>query len=277
MFQPLTLQIETTALCSARCSFCVYPEVGAARGLRHMDQALFEKIVDDAADLEVFAQYVLNGLGEPLLDPELERRIAYVCAADPGVAIKIYTHGAHLTPARWERLRDAGLTDLSISLNAVRADQHERVTGLRGAFDRICANAEYALANARGASVRVHAVFNEAFPEADAHEFVRRWGHWEHGGVGLVAREGNWAGARPTDRPLDPASCCWRALGGLYILADGRVSPCCFDPLATLCFGDLKTQSLDEVYSSAAYVAFRKAHVENRADAYPICAGCTRI
>lgn len=277
MLEPLTIQIETTALCSARCSFCVYPEVGAARGLRHMDHALFRKIVDEAADAGVFTAYVLNGLGEPTLDPQLEERIRYVSEADPAAAVKIYTHGAHLTPARFDRLRDAGLGEVCISLNAVRADQHERVTGLRNAFDRVCANAEYAIAHRGRMTVRVHAVFNSDFPRPDMEWFFARWGHWQHGGHGLVAHEGNWAGERPTEREIDPASPCWRALETVYVLADGRVSACCFDPLATLCFGDLKTQTLAEVYSSEAYVVFRQRHAGRRADAYPICKGCTRI
>jgi radical SAM protein with 4Fe4S-binding SPASM domain len=111
----------------------------------------------------------------------------------------------------------------------------------------------------------------------DVVAFYGRWGHRDLGGFGQLVLEGNWAGDNPTVRPFNPKDACGRALGQIYVLWDGRVSTCCFDPDGKQVFGDLRVASLRDVYNSPRYVAFREAHYRNQADLYDICRNCTRI
>lgn len=273
---PVDLQIETTSTCQAACHFCPYPKMNRFGGL--MDRHLFEKIIDEASTIDVIEGITITGLGEPTLDPHLVRRVAFARSRMPGRTISIFTNGEHMTPSRFEALRDSGMTHVVFSLNAVSQEQHERVMALKGKFDIVCKNIDHAILNAYHVRVRVTAVLNaDMFTPEDAPVFYKRWGHQLLNGHGQVVNEGNWMGDNRTIRDFDPNSTCHRAISHMYVMYDGRVSTCCFDPSGKMVFGDLTTQTIREVYNGDAYLTFRAAHWENRAAVYDICRTCTRI
>jgi len=272
----LQLQIETTSTCSAACHFCVYPTSDRKGGL--MSQSLYAKIIAEAAEIPEIDTLTLVGLGEPTLDPHLESRIAIARARMPQVRIEIYTHGAHLPPKRFDALKAAGLSGIVFSLNAVRQEQHEAIMGLKGKFDTVCTNIDYAIANKGDMALEIHAVANpDRFPMDDCLTFYERWGKRGEGGYGIAVYEGNWSGGNRLIRSFKPNECCDRALRQIYVMYVGRVATCCFDPTGKQIFGDLNTHTIKEVYNGPEYFAFREAHFNDKADRYEICRGCTRI
>jgi len=244
-----------------------------------MSMELFQKIVDEAATVPSIDELCLTGLGEPTLDPKLVDRVKYARSSLPNVRIGVYTNGVYLTPAKFEILRDVGLSYVVVSLNAARASQHEAIMGLRNKYYIVMNNAKYAALNRGKISVEVRAVVSEDnWTEGDSAEFLALWGQAGKGGFGRLVYEGNWAGANRDFRPFKPNEACGRALGQIYVLADGKVTTCCFDPLgAGNVFGDLNKQTIREIYNFGPYVEFREAHFNNKADTYAICAGCSRI
>lgn len=268
---------ETTSSCQARCGFCTYPDVPDRWG-NIMPMPLFRKIINETAPIQTIRDYVLHGLGEPLLDPHLIERVKHVRFVKPDATVEIYTNGVSLTPAKFDALRDAGLTSLVVSLNAVRPEQHDAIMGLKGKFDQVCANLDYAIANAGGVSLQVHSVINgDKFTMEDKDTFHRRWGHRDEGGYGICVWEGNWTGDTRTVRGFKPNECCDRAISQIYVMWDGRVSTCCFDATGKMIFGNLKTESLRDIYRSEKYVKFREDHFNDQADKHEICRNCTRI
>lgn len=267
----LTIKLENSTACNAACHFCPHPDLTERMGLS-MPMDLFKKIVDEAVTSEAITSYTVGGLGEPLLDPLLDERISYIHART-AFPISIYTNGVALNPKRFERLKEAGLSNMVVSLNAVSGNQHERIMRLRGKFEMVLGNIRYALANRDGMHIEIHAVFTgDTFTLEDAARFHAMFG--EHA---RVISEGNWARGNRLTRDFKPNEQCFRATRGINIIYDGRATACCFDPTGRLTFGDLKTQTLREVYASEKYVAFRQAHAEDRADEYEICKNCTRI
>jgi MoaA/NifB/PqqE/SkfB family radical SAM enzyme len=255
----IQLQIEVSSYCNAKCIFCPYSTVKRAKGFMDMD--LFKKIIDEATlSMEKFHEVQLTGLGESLLDKLFEDRIRYVKEKMPGMQVGVYTNGTYLTPERFESLADAGLDYVVVSLNALTGDQRKRVMRLDD-WEIVQDNLKYAFNNRDKIRVEVHAVANGE----------------RTGGAGLLIREGNWAGDNRTIRDCDRAKCCNRAIGQIYIMWNGIVSTCCFDPYGKQVFGDLKTQTLQEMYASERYVKFRGDHFDDRADQYELCAGCNRI
>ncbi len=280
----IQLQIENNTVCNAKCGFCPY--LTSLRPKTFMPMDLYRRIVDEAAGIEKITTFCITGLGEPTLDPHLDERVRYAREKKPGVSIEVYTNGVYMTPALISRLQGAGLSCVTYSLNAVTPKQHEALMGLKGKFETVVANIDYALAsrdgNGSGNSmhVEVHAtISNDTWTVANVEAFYKRWGCRDNGdgGHGVVVREGNWAGVNRTTRIFDPNKGCFRALASIYVMVDGRVATCCFDPTGRQVFGDLTKQTLREVYSSKAYVAFRKTHFKDRADKTDICRNCTRI
>ena len=273
----MELQIETTSTCNAKCHFCVYPTAGRQGGL--MTMSLYKKLIDEAASIPHFNRVVLHGLGEPLLDPLLPDRVWYARQTMPKADIEIFTNGVYLDSGRFDELVKAGITSVVVSLNAVNQEQHEGVMGLQGKFDMVCRNIDYAIANRGDVSVQVHAVCNDdKFTMADIPTFYERWGHIFKDGHGQCVTEGNWANNNRTVHwNWHGNETCYRAMTQIYVMYDGRVSMCCFDPTGITVFGDLNESTIREVYNSEAYLNFRVAHSEERADEYEQCKNCTRI
>jgi len=142
----------------------------------------------------------------------------------------------------------------------------------------VCQNIDYAIANHRGVRIEVRAVMSEPWwTHHDVDDFFSRWGEARGTGHGLLVHEGNWAGSLSTQRKFMPNEHCPRSTEAIYVLYDGTVSACCFDPTAKMNFGNLTHQSLREVYASEKYVQFRKDHINDMADRYELCSTCTRI
>lgn len=256
------------------------------KGFMSMD--LFKKIADEAATIPALSSWAFSALGEPLLDKHLDERIRYAKSLRPEWDIEMYTNGVFLTPDRYESLKAAGLDHLSVSLNAVDAKQHEAIMGIKGKFQTVVDNLNYAIKSG-GVDLQIKAVLNhDTFTRDHQLDFYLTWGIKHHPhvkeGYGRCVVERNWAGANrtienvgPNGPDFDPDSCCARAVEQLSILWDGIVTPCCFRPLKTEIFGDLKTQTIREIYNSETYLKFREAHIENRASTYEFCKGCTRV
>lgn len=270
------LQIENTSTCNASCGFCPYPAAQRWGGMMSMD--LYRKILDEAEGIEAITQVCITGLGEPTLDRFIVDRVRYARDKKPYAIIDMFTNGVYLTPDKFEALKAAGISSVQFSLNAVSEEQHREIMGLKDKFDTVCKHIDYAIEHRGGVNVEVRAVINgDIFTRSDGYDFYERWGERGKGGHGALINEGNWAGENRTMRSFDPKEACHRALSQIYIMHDGRVTTCCFDPTGTQVFGDLSKQTLREVYASDRYLKFREAHWEGRAEEYAICKSCTRI
>lgn len=120
---PRELQVEVTAACNLRCRMCLVryrPPLDRAEGSLSFER--FCAIVDALPELRTLT---LQGLGEPLLAPDLVRMIAY--AAARGVRAGFNTNATLLTRRAAERLIDAGLDWLCVSLDGATAATYESI------------------------------------------------------------------------------------------------------------------------------------------------------
>jgi radical SAM protein with 4Fe4S-binding SPASM domain len=120
---PKEIQVEVTGACNLACRMCLVryrPKLGRREGA--MCFHTFRSIVDELPDLE---KVTLQGLGEPLLAPDLFRMIEY--AAARGIRMGFNTNGTFLTPERSERLVRLGLDWLHVSLDGATAETYEDI------------------------------------------------------------------------------------------------------------------------------------------------------
>jgi radical SAM protein with 4Fe4S-binding SPASM domain len=120
---PDELQVEVTAACNLRCRMCLVryrPPLDRAEGSLSFER--FRAVVDALPGLRTLT---LQGLGEPLLAPDLLRMIAYATAR--GVRAGFNTNATLLTRRTAERLVDAGLDWLCVSLDGATAPTYEGI------------------------------------------------------------------------------------------------------------------------------------------------------
>ena len=132
---PSKLFVEITTRCNLRCPMC--PKQAPGNGIVDGDMraATFDGIKPALSGLEAL---ILNGIGEPLLHPSLERFIASAKQLMPADAwVGFQTNGQLLDRNRAYALVDAGIDKVCISLDAVTTDMFQRMRtgGERAAVD----------------------------------------------------------------------------------------------------------------------------------------------
>lgn len=271
----MQLQLECTNVCNAECVFCPYPKMKRAKGTMTME--LFRKIIDDAITIPQIDHVTITGLGEPFLDRFMIDRVRYVRDRMPSALIDLYTNGSMLhRHGLVDRLHDAGLSVLYVSLNAASADSRLAVMKLDD-WDRVNEGIRYAMTHPRWKVLVKGIVSKDLMSGDDNDRFMSAWnGSYREGGNAFLHLEGNWAGAMYPMR-VQLKDACDRALSQIMVLRDGRVSLCCFDSEGDCILGDLNHQSIREVFNGDTAVGIRMAHVEGRRAEIPLCANCTGI
>lgn len=67
---------------------------------------------------------------------------------------------------------------------------------------------------------------------------------------------------------------CPRPFEQIGVLVDGRVSLCSADPMGKHCIGDLKTQTMKEVFYGELRLQALKAHIDLKAGSITPCKDC---
>ena len=118
------MRYEVTDHCNATCIMC--PRDKHEHGREHgiMDQANYEKSIDEVVQLGA-KKIVLTGFGEPMLDKRLEQKIAY--AKSKGLGTYFITNGSALTPVRSQKLLAAGLDEMRVSFYGMRPETYNAV------------------------------------------------------------------------------------------------------------------------------------------------------
>lgn len=118
----LKLYIEPTSTCNLACTMC-FRNSWIGEDFADMDFSVFEKIM--ATMPESVETVFFGGMGEPLNHKDI---IAMVRAASGrGKQVELLTNGTLLTQQTSEKLLDAGLNMLWVSVDAFEAEGYEQI------------------------------------------------------------------------------------------------------------------------------------------------------
>lgn len=117
---PSRLYLESTSRCNLSCVMCMKQTSGAGHCDGDLSPGTFEKIEPTFPHLD---SLVLNGVGEPLLNPRLEQFICRAKKLLPSHAwVGFQTNGLLLNNLRALTLVDAGLDRICLSLDGASPD-----------------------------------------------------------------------------------------------------------------------------------------------------------
>ena len=196
------LQVHPTRRCNLACAHCYSSSGPNVR--EELALSLLLPCVEDAARLG-YTQLAVSG-GEPLLYRGLARLLAHARSA--GMQTTMTTNGMLASYSRWMPI--APLVDvLAVSIDG-RPEEHDRMRGQAGAFERTLANFEVL----RDSGVAFGFIFTLTQHNVDSLEFVVR----------LAAEQG----ARGVQ--VHPLTLHGRALDGM-----AQARPDAFELVAALC------------------------------------------
>jgi len=168
------LRVSVTDRCNFRCPYCMPEELFGARYefLPRSEILSFEEIARLAG---VFAGLGAEKLritgGEPLLRAELPKLVARL-AATPGIRDLTLTTNGWLLPRFAEALARAGLSRVTVSLDAHDPEVFRRMSGGRGAPERVLSGIE-AAARAGLSPVKVNCVVQRGANDAAVVDLAR--------------------------------------------------------------------------------------------------------
>ncbi|MDX2288602.1 MAG: pyrroloquinoline quinone biosynthesis protein PqqE [Hyphomicrobiaceae bacterium] len=124
---PIGLLAELTHRCPLQCPYCSNP-VDLERANTELSTADWVSVMRQAGELGIL-QIHLSG-GEPTARKDLEEIIA--AAAKAGLYTNLITAGVLLTRERLEKLKDAGLDHVQLSIQDVDPENADRIAAYKG-------------------------------------------------------------------------------------------------------------------------------------------------
>jgi putative metalloenzyme radical SAM/SPASM domain maturase len=122
---PAKLFVETTTRCNLNCFMCVKQNRGSDVCEGDFSPELFTRLEAALPHVEAL---ILNGIGEPLMNPYLESFIRRAKELMPASGwIGFQSNGVLMTPLRAESLIDAGLDTVCISVDAIAPEQFKKL------------------------------------------------------------------------------------------------------------------------------------------------------
>ena len=139
-----TLIIETMGFCNLKCRMC--PTTSYTIGKNLMSDSVFEKVLD-IIKRQCFEQIDLTGWGEPLLDPELEKRIVHIKDAKHAPRVGFTTNGTLFHKERVNSVFDSGVVWITISFDSASKEVYERIRN-GSSYEKVLENLRF-LSSAR--------------------------------------------------------------------------------------------------------------------------------
>ncbi len=134
-FMPKKVYIEPTSRCNLNCSIC-FRHGWFDEKLGEMDMTTFEKVACEIGEIPTVREVFFGGMGEPLFNKSIVDMVALLPKA---LKVSLLTNGTMLSKELSERLIEAGLSELWISMDGFDKESYESIQ-LGSRFDLICSN-----------------------------------------------------------------------------------------------------------------------------------------
>lgn len=273
---PDHVYVELTNICNARCTICATPAMKRPRAI--MDRELFRRIVEECGRKR--ARKLLPFLhGESLLVPGVLDYFRDAKRLAPETHVNLTTNGSKLTPEISEQLLGEELLgSLIVSIDGGDKETFEAVRlGLD--YDVVRSNVLHFIRR-RNELGKQHLKVSIAMVTVGENKATRQKLRevWAEADEVRFSVYFNWGGELENDgRTANKINFCERLYHYITILADGRVAMCCFDSEAAYAVGDIRKQSIEEVWHSDSLNEKRRWLYEKSFDQLPICGQCDYV
>jgi radical SAM protein with 4Fe4S-binding SPASM domain len=276
--QPLIDEVELTNACPFTCPFCPRGRGEMTRAVGHMDLGLLAAIADQVKGRPSFKPFGLHHFGDPLLHPRAIEAVRLV--RERGLTPEISVNPILLTEAKARGLLSAGVGVLIVSMDGLDTPTLAAMRGeAAGRAATVDANVERLIDLAQKMSSppdviisMVATTLNRQHWSALFARYRRPALPWLKPVVRALNTFGDDAIARLSVVPL--RQLCGSPYRLVSVLWDGTVVPCCHDFDGRTPLGDLRTQTLDQVWHGEAMRRFRERWQRQVFDDGEPCARC---
>lgn len=270
---PTVLQIELTNRCNLNCIMC--PRQRMTRQQGDMPLELFKRIIDQLKGKTEIA--ILHLLGESLLNPYLFEMIDY--CHKMGIRTVLSTNSTLLKSKRAEALLNSKLDILLLSLDGFSQKTYQKIR--QGAnFNQVLENIlNFLQMKINTYPYTIVQMIKMKDTQDDIKNFLTFWKDYKI--KPLIKPFTHWQGDIDSIKELSVKpqegtrtyGICDRLWMWLTVSHDGTVISCCRDYNAKYPMGNLKKQSIQEVWLGEKMIEFRKRYIHGR-NKIDICKTC---
>jgi radical SAM protein with 4Fe4S-binding SPASM domain len=298
--KPKIYQLETTNYCPYTCVMC--PRTHAmTRELGHMDIGLFRTIVDQinpawqADNVLDEPSIALWHFGEPIVYRHFNESISY--SHSKGLEVALSTNPSVWTKQRIREMLELPVDHLNVMFDGMNDETSMAIRGKAASFQRGHANLMELLAekNRRGCS-RPNIWVSMVRQPKNGHQWQTFQNYWKNvDGVDSVSLGSfsTFAGDVPElvtineelssydtvqrQRLACHAQCsrlaCYYPWHSFAVTWEGKAVPCCRDHNSSLVLGDLRNESIEQVWNGQPLQELRRQFVAKQVTARP-CSTC---
>ncbi|GAA5262986.1 hypothetical protein KTGMC3_P1728 [Methanocalculus sp. MC3] len=275
---PNVLNIEPTNRCNLQCVYC--PRKKARKGIGDMSWELYTKIIDEAAKYEPLILLNFHKDGESFLHPKFIEMIKYAKDKKVAKTIHLNTNALCWNRKLIEDIIDSGLDDITVSIDAARADTYKKHKG----FDLLNEVEKkvqlfFKIRKEKGLDkpfVRVKMMEFDAIHPDEIKEFYDKWA--DEADMVQITGIHNWSGAisnlNITDEQSQIRYPCVIMWYSLVINWNGEVTVCSVDWDTEINVGDVNQQTLHDIWDGCKIKEARKSQIERNYDKFSVCKEC---
>ena len=277
---PRVVLIDNTSACNLKCSMCDHVNIRKYRKIESMPIDLYHRIIDEIAVENPRARVWEIFFGDPFLCKDIAERIRY--AKEKGLTdVVLNSNGVLMTSDKSEAVIASGLDAMYIGVDAATAETYDKIR-VGGDFTKAVANIlayrDLLLSVGRPEQqLFVQFVVSE-FNEHEVDDFRR---FWTENGINVKIRPKiSWAGLIKAENlrnncEVERKPCYW-LMQTMNICADGRVTLCSVDLHCRVPCGNVREQTMKELWQHGRLKELRRMHLERRFDELPeMCRNCS--
>jgi MoaA/NifB/PqqE/SkfB family radical SAM enzyme len=289
---PFVLFVDPSSTCNFRCSFCPTGDRSLIKETRRwqgkMPFDLFTKIIDDLNEFDRPLKVLrLYKEGEPLINPHFPDMIRYAKRSGMVESIDTTSNGSLLTKDLSLRLIDAGLDRINISVDGLSDDQFLNFTKTQVKFDEFVENIRFLYDHRKKCEICIKIAgdylsdeekkqFYEVFGDIADRIFIEHtapcWPEFD-----VEERTGVKITSGIYDNPIAEVNVCPYIFYSMSVNSDGSVSLCFLDWARKLLIGDVRKQSLRDIWIGNPLFNHQMAHLNGQRKKSPVCSVCGQL
>lgn len=286
---PPRVVVELTNRCNFNCPFCLVGQQNSQDSVAHADLerqfgdielSLVRKIVGDAKAFGM-TEILLTFQGEPLLHHQVTEFV--IISRKAGLKTIIFTNGYLLNPEFSRKLIRSGLNSIQFSVDGASDDTYTK-NRIGGKFKKVYQNMYDMALLARDENSKINIIWQFIVLRNNEHEVEKARKMAD--AIGVKFQPKTFAESVPELKAKNPQyqrkllnKPCRDLVRAMWVYWNGDVVPCCYDLTGKEILGNVKHESLQEIWSNQRYISFRKRideaviHPNNESE---LCKGCLK-
>ena len=272
---PQYVLIEPVSLCNLRCIMCFQVDKSfssnkAINGF--MDISLFKDVVEQVKENSCNA-ITLASRGEPTLHKEFDK-ISKIIEDSKILDCKLNTNATVMNEKKINEILSANFSEVVFSVDAGTKETYESIR-VKGKWERVLKNIELFNQIRSNKYPKVQTVTRIAGVKVNNRQDINQMTNfWEKlvDEVSIKEASPRWDSYNnKINKITEPCMNLWTRT---YVWYDGEVNPCDFDYKSNLSVGNVKEDSLKEIWNNEKYNILRSNHLNKKRCLHNPCDRC---